>query len=68
LFSYDRIKTVGKILLAVYLFLVKNSSKSLGVRAEVGIFEAPIIPTNIRCVAAWFPDRERALVVGVYTG
>jgi MFS transporter, ACS family, D-galactonate transporter len=48
--------------------LTNSLTKLLGVRAAVGVFEAPIIPTNVRCVAAWFPDRERALAVGAYTG
>lgn len=37
------------------------------VRLGLGVFESPIIPTNVRCVASWFPDRERAFAVGAYT-
>ena len=36
-------------------------------RVGVGFFEAPVIPANVRCVTAWFPARERALAVGLYT-
>jgi ACS family D-galactonate transporter-like MFS transporter len=36
-------------------------------RVGVGLFEAPVIPTNVRVVTAWFPAKERALSVGLYT-
>lgn len=49
------------------LGLANNLTTLLGIRGMVGIFEAPTIPTNVRCTAAWFPDRERALAVGMYT-
>lgn len=39
----------------------------IGCRMAVGFFEAPTIPTNFRCVSAWFPNRERAFAVGLYT-
>jgi len=47
--------------------LVNNFIALLGFRGLVGIFEAPTVPTSVRCTAAWFPDRERALAVGLYT-
>lgn len=39
----------------------------IGARVGVGFFEAPVIPTNVRCVTAWFPANERASAVGIYT-
>lgn len=39
----------------------------LACRMAVGVFEAPAIPTNFRCVSAWFPNKERAFAVGLYT-
>lgn len=39
----------------------------IAVRLGLGFFESPIMPSNIKCVAVWFPDRERALAVGAYT-
>lgn len=39
----------------------------LGLRFAVGIFEAPAYPINNRVVTSWFPDRERAGAIAVYT-
>lgn len=39
----------------------------IGCRVGVGFFEAPVIPSNVRCVTAWFPAGERASAVGLYT-
>lgn len=36
-------------------------------RLAVGALEAPAYPINSRVVATWFPERERATAVGVYT-
>lgn len=38
----------------------------IGCRIGVGAFEAPAFPTNIRCITAWHPSRERALAAGFY--
>jgi ACS family D-galactonate transporter-like MFS transporter len=38
----------------------------IGCRIGVGAFEAPAFPTNIRCITAWHPSRERALAAGYY--
>jgi len=58
---------VGWSVATVAIGFTNTLTALLGVRTMVGIFEAPTIPTNVRCVAAWFPDRERALAVGMYT-
>lgn len=36
-------------------------------RASIGIFEAPSYPMNNRIVSAWFPEKERATAIAVYT-
>ena len=38
-----------------------------GLRMAIGVFEAPSYPTNNRIVTSWFPDKERASAIGVYT-
>lgn len=47
--------------------LVSQLWNLTAVRLGLGFFESPIMPSNIKCVAVWFPDRERALAVGAYT-
>lgn len=39
----------------------------IALRLLVGIFEAPAYPINNRIATAWFPERERASVIGFYT-
>ena len=36
-------------------------------RATIGVFEAPSYPMNNRIVSAWFPEKERASAIAVYT-
>lgn len=36
-------------------------------RMLVGVFEAPAYPINNRIVTSWFPDKERATAIGIYT-
>ncbi|XCS11348.1 MFS transporter [Aeribacillus pallidus] len=38
-----------------------------GLRLAVGVFEAPAFPTNNRIVTSWFPDKERASAIAMYT-
>lgn len=38
-----------------------------GLRFAIGAFEAPSFPTNNKIVTSWFPDRERASAIGMYT-
>ena len=59
--------TIGWSLATFSMGLVSRLSSLIVVRLGLGFFEAPIIPSNIKCVAAWFPDRERAVAVGAYT-
>ena len=39
----------------------------IALRLLVGVFEAPAYPINNRVATAWFPERERASVIGFYT-
>lgn len=39
----------------------------LGLRASIGIFEAPSYPANNAIVTEWFPEKERASAIAVYT-
>jgi ACS family D-galactonate transporter-like MFS transporter len=45
-----------------------NSFKLLlGLRASIGIFEAPSYPANNAIVTKWFPETERASAIAIYT-
>ncbi|MBP2629981.1 MAG: major facilitator superfamily 1 [Firmicutes bacterium] len=62
--------TIGIIGWSIFTFFigaVNTFATLVSCRLGVGIFEAPTIPTNVRCVTAWFPEKERALAVGMYT-
>jgi ACS family D-galactonate transporter-like MFS transporter len=39
----------------------------MAIRMVVGALEAPSYPINNRVVTTWFPERERATAIGVYT-
>ncbi len=39
----------------------------LGLRMAIGVFEAPSYPTNNRIITSWFPYKERASAIAVYT-
>ena len=39
----------------------------LGLRSTIGIFEAPSYPANNAIVTRWFPEKERASAIAVYT-
>jgi ACS family D-galactonate transporter-like MFS transporter len=47
--------------------LVNSAGALIGLRFGLGISEAPAFPVNSRVVAAWFPNKERASAVGIYT-
>jgi ACS family D-galactonate transporter-like MFS transporter len=36
-------------------------------RMLIGVFEAPSYPINNRIVTSWFPDKERATAIAIYT-
>jgi len=39
----------------------------IGCRMSIGVFEAPSYPCNNKIVTSWFPDRERATAISIYT-
>ncbi|RKR12199.1 ACS family D-galactonate transporter-like MFS transporter [Maribacter vaceletii] len=39
----------------------------LGLRASIGVFEAPSYPANNAIVTKWFPEHERASAIAIYT-
>lgn len=45
----------------------KGFSGLFGLRLAVGAFEAPAFPANNRVVTSWFPDKERASAIAMYT-
>lgn len=61
------IAIIGWSFATLLMGFLSKLSTLMGARILLGIFEAPIIPSNIKCVASWFPDKERAKAVGAYT-
>lgn len=61
------IAIIGWSFATLLMGFLSKLSTLMGARILLGIFEAPIIPSNIKSVASWFPDKERAKAVGVYT-
>lgn len=47
--------------------LVNSIGALIGCRAAVGLFEAPSYPCNNKIVTSWFPEKERASAIAVYT-
>jgi len=45
----------------------KGFASLFGLRMAIGVFEAPAYPTNNRIVTSWFPEKERASAIGIYT-
>ncbi len=39
----------------------------VALRMLIGVFEAPSYPINNRIVTSWFPDKERATAIAIYT-
>lgn len=46
---------------------VNSLSALIGCRAAIGVFEAPSYPANNKIVTQWFPEKERASAIAVYT-
>ena len=54
--------------LADMLTSVAKGTKSLGIfRFSIGLAEAGIWPAASKAVSEWFPSRERAFAIGIYT-
>lgn len=47
--------------------IAKGFAGLFGLRIAIGAFEAPAYPMNNQIVTRWFPDRERASAIAVYT-
>ncbi|MEM6644429.1 MAG: MFS transporter [Bacteroidota bacterium] len=47
--------------------LVSSFVALVGLRASIGVFEAPSYPCNNAIVTRWFPDHERASAIAIYT-
>ncbi|MGV9803704.1 MFS transporter [Mycobacterium sp. NPDC003449] len=54
-------------LATVFMGVIGGFVALIALRLLVGIFEAPAYPINNRVATAWFPERERATVIGFYT-
>lgn len=61
------ISLIGWSVFTVLVGGVNTLKALIGCRVGVGLFESPVIPSNVRCVTAWFPANERASAVGLYT-
>ena len=61
------IALVGWSLSTMMIGAVSGFAAILACRMCVGLFESPVIPTNMRCVSVWFPERERGQAIGWYT-
>ncbi len=46
---------------------VSSLGAFIGLRAAIGVFEAPSYPTNNKIVTSWFPEKERASAIAIYT-
>jgi len=46
---------------------ISSLTAFIGCRAAIGVFEAPSYPANNKIVTSWFPEKERASAIAVYT-
>ncbi len=71
----DKIKTriLYPVIMALWSIatLIQGAVNSfialIGLRASIGIFEAPSYPINNLVVTRWFPENERASAIAIYT-
>lgn len=47
--------------------VVSSFASLIGLRASIGVFEAPSYPVNNLIVTRWFPENERASAIATYT-
>ncbi len=47
--------------------MINSFTALIGLRASIGMFEAPSYPTNNLIVTRWFPENERASAIATYT-
>lgn len=53
-------------IVAIATGLARSAGVFIGLRAALGISEAPMFPASLKATDTWFPDREKALATGVY--
>jgi sugar phosphate permease len=53
-------------IVAIGTGLARSAGIFIGLRAALGISEAPMFPAALKATDTWFPDREKALATGVY--
>jgi ACS family D-galactonate transporter-like MFS transporter len=58
---------IGWSVFTIVTGVVDSFATLLACRMGLGLFESPAIPTNMRCVSAWFPERQRGLAIGCYS-
>jgi MFS family permease len=51
---------------AILTGLARSVAMFVGLRAALGVSEAPMFPAALKATDAWFPDREKALATGIY--
>jgi len=54
-------------LATMFMGIIGGFVALIALRLLVGVFEAPAYPINNRVATVWFPERERASVIGFYT-
>ncbi len=47
--------------------MISSFAALIGLRASIGVFEAPSYPINNLVVSKWFPENERASAIAIYT-
>ncbi len=47
--------------------MINSFNLLIGLRASIGMFEAPSFPLNNAIATQWFPEKERATAIAVYT-
>ncbi|MEM9885767.1 MAG: MFS transporter [Bacteroidota bacterium] len=63
---YPIILTLWSVATLVQGF-ISSLAAFIGCRAAIGVFEAPSYPANNKIVTSWFPEKERASAIAVYT-
>lgn len=51
----------------IFMGMAGSVGALIALRLALGIFQAPAYPINNKVVTAWFPERERATAIGIYT-
>jgi sugar phosphate permease len=53
-------------IIAILTGLARSVGTFVGLRAALGVSEAPMFPAALKATDAWFPDREKAAATSVY--